>query len=306
MDRIEFDFERLCLMENIRTAKIGERHYSHDWISLPCPFCTGDAGNHLGYSKITKVFNCWRCGKHTIGEVLSALLEMPKGEAVKYALEHYPLNPFAPKYTPKQYQRPLELELIGSKTPSEIHIKYLKSRRYDIEKLIDRWDVRFTNEHPTHPYMIIFPIWHKGRFVSYVGRDVTKLNKNKYMTCMPSNEVINNKHCVWGMQHAIKYDSVIVTEGIFDALRIGEGAIATLGTGFSEQQVQLIGKQFLKSYILYDNEFVAQQHARLLSQKLNLIDNHKSKVINITDNTINDPSDLNDADVQRLREMVYA
>ena len=53
------------------------------------------------------------------------------------------------------------------------------------------------------------------------------------------------------MQRAI-WDTVIVVEGPFDALRIGEGAVATLGSGWKNEQARLSGPRFRRSYILID------------------------------------------------------
>ena len=65
-NRIDIDFERLCSMENIKTARVGERHFRHNWISSPALlYC--DEGNHPGYSRESKVFTCWRCADIRLG-----------------------------------------------------------------------------------------------------------------------------------------------------------------------------------------------------------------------------------------------
>lgn len=303
-NRIDIDFERLCSMENIKTARVGERHFRHNWISLPCPFCTGDEGNHLGYSRESKVFTCWRCGRHTIGEVLASLLNMSKRDAVRYAMTHYPTNPFAEPFIAYKPKRKRVLELIGSKIPSQIHIDYLTNRRYCVEELIDKWDLRFTLDHESHGYRIIFPIWYDGRYVSYVGRDVSGVHPKKYLTCFPENEVVSNKDCVWGVQRATK-GTVIVVEGVFDAIRIGEGVIATLGTSTNLKQAQEIAKRFKSSYILFDNEADAQARARKFAETLGALNpNHKSRVISINNPDINDPSELPDEIVTQIRGLI--
>ena len=304
--KILIDFERLFAMENIPVARPGQRHYHHGWVSLPCPFCKGGRdGNHLGYSPKYKVFTCWRCGRHTVGEVLAALLGKPKRDAVQYALERYPADAFSALREQKTYERPYELELIGSKTPDEVHVRYLNSRHIDTDWLVDRYDARFTKEHKTHRWRVILPIWHTNRYVSYVGRDVTGEASHRYLTCFPENEVYDIKLCLFGMQRAIG-DTVIVVEGPFDALRIGEGAIATLGSGWKNEQARLIGTRFRRSYILFDAEKDAIIRARKLAQACMMFNNgHKSSVITLSGEQGKDPGELPEETLVKLRELIH-
>ena len=86
------------------------------------------------------------------------------------------------------------------------------------------------------------------------------------------------------MQRAI-WDTVIVVEGPFDALRIGEGAIATLGSGWKNEQARLISTRFKRSYILFDAEEDATLRARKLAQACMMFNNgHKSSLITLSEN----------------------
>lgn len=304
--RILIDFERMFAMENISIARPGQRHYHHGWMSLPCPFCHGsEAGNHLGYSPKYNVFTCWRCGRHTVGEVLSLLLGKSKREAVQYALERYPADSFAALKKKELDGRPHELELIGSRIPDEAHIQYLAGRHIDVDWLVDRYDARFTKEHETHSWRVILPIWHINKYVSYVGRDVTGKASHRYLTCFPKNEVYDIKLCLFGMQRAIG-DTAIVVEGSFDALRIGEGAIATLGSSWKNEQARLIGTRFKRSYILFDAEKDASIRARKLAQACMMFNNgHKSSIITLSGEQGKDPGELPEETLVKLRELIH-
>jgi hypothetical protein len=302
-DRIDLDIERLCACEGIHTAQSGERHHRPNWVSMVCPFCTGDAGHHLGYSKKGKSFTCFRCGKHTIGTVLATLLNRTKKEAVQYALAHYSVDPFQKSEAFKSVERPLNLDIPGTKEVPELHRAYLTSRRFDPDKLVAEWDVRFTTYHATHAWRVIAPIWNGGRYVSYVGRDVTGHDKNRYLTCMPDKEVYDNKKCIYGMQRATK-DAVVVVEGVFDAWRIGGGCLATLGTGWKPEQAELIGRNYKVSYILYDPEVEAQQRARSLAETCAMIKGHKSYVITCKGSNADDPGDMNEDDANEIRKLI--
>ena len=303
MGRIEIDFERLCAYEGIKVAKVGDRHYRAEWVSMECPFCTGDAGNHLGYSKKAKVFTCWRCGRHTIGEVLAELLHRPKKDAVRYALENYPADPYAQPYQPMSSKKADILDIPGSKTIPDIHRNYLISRRYDPDKLADMYDLRFTQEHESHPWRVIVPIWHEGKYVSYVGRDVTGKSSVRYLTCMPEKEVYDCKKCVWGLQRAIRRTAIVV-EGVFDAWRIGDGGVATLGTGWRLEQAELIARRFDRSYILYDPEVIAQQRAKKLAETCSMYNGHKSFVLKVKGSNADDPDNMTEDEVKEIRKLI--
>jgi hypothetical protein len=304
-NKLSIDIERLCAVERIPIAQPGDRHYHYGWVSMPCPFCRGDAGNHLGFSPKYNVFTCWRCGRHTIGEVLSMLLQKPKYEAVQYALEHYSLDPYsALQHKKRDLQRPFELAMIGSKTPHELHTKYLESRNIDTQWLIDNYDARFTQEHETHRWRVILPVWYDGKYVSYVGRDVTGNETRRYLTCYPEKEVRDIKQCLFGMQRAV-HDTVIVTEGPFDALRIGEGAVAVLGTGWNQEQARLVGTRFKRSYILFDAEKDAIIRARKMAAACSMFPDHKSSVITLSGEQGKDPASLPETTIIKLRNLIY-
>lgn len=301
-DDLHIDFERLFAYEGIPIAKQGERHYRQGWLSTPCPFCTGDEGNHLGFNQKYNVFTCWRCGKHTKGEVLAALLHRPKKEAINYAKEFYNLDPFDVIEEP-EIIRSDKLVIPGSKDIPPLHREYLVKRRYNPDKLASQWDLYFTTYHETHPWRLIAPVWYDGKYVSYVGRDVSGMSSTRYLTCFPANEVRDVKLCVFGMQYAV-HKKVVVVEGMFDAFRIGHGAIATLGTGWKQEQAEIIARNYDVSYILFDPEHEAQKRATKLANALSVIGKHKSYVLGMSGTTADDPGDLTDSEADEIRKLL--
>lgn len=303
-DDLHIDFLQLFSYEGIPVANAGDRHYRHGWVSLECPFCVGDAGNHLGYSPKYNIFTCWRCGRHTKGDVLAALLHKPKREAVEYAKEHYGLDEYNNSWQPEvEVAKADKLIIPGSKRIPIIHHRYLTDRGFDPDTLAKQWDLYFTTYHTTHAWRLIAPIWDNGRYVSYVGRAVSKDEPTRYLTCMPEKEVADCKICVFGMQYAVK-DSVIIVEGMFDAFRIGHGAVAVLGTGWKQQQADKIAKHCKTSYILFDPESDAQRRAASLATNLSSHANHKSYVLTMKGTTAKDPAELNEDEVAKIRELI--
>ena len=149
IQRILIDFERLFAMENIPVARPGQRPLS-SWVgvfAMPVLQRWEQDGNHLGYSPKYKVFTLlemWQAHNRR-GACFLAWVN-PKRDAVQYALERYPADAFAAlkKKKKKHMNAPMNLELIGSKTPDEVHIRYLSSSHIDTDWLVDRYDARFT------------------------------------------------------------------------------------------------------------------------------------------------------------------
>ena len=113
--------------------------------------------NHSAIARNTKYFTCWRCGRHTVGEVLR--LYLGNQSAMLCSTRSNGTQPMPLLHSgSKTYERPYELELIGSKTPDEAHIRYLNSRHIDTDWLVDRYDARFTKEHKHTDGGVILPM----------------------------------------------------------------------------------------------------------------------------------------------------
>jgi DNA primase len=66
--------------------------------------------------------------------------------------------------------------------------------------------------------------------------------------------------------HFVRH-AVVVVEGYFDAVRIGPGAVPTMGVSFTKAQINLLSKIPVR-VVLYDNESVAQRRASELADLL--------------------------------------
>jgi len=290
--RIDINMQDLLDAYGVHIAGTGERHYRHGWLSMPCPFCSGGVGNHMGYSLKSKVFTCWRCGKHTVGEVLARIMNMPKGEAVRLAMQRYPGNGIQlPEIT---FERPTDIRIPGSRTPSDIHIEYLMDRNLDAMQLADEYDCKFTiDEYPKN--RVVFPVIHQGMAVSYVARAVDD-NPLRYLVCKDKLEVRKAKHCLWGANR-VGGGTIIVVEGIFDALRIGVGAVAVLGMAWTMEQAREIAK-YKQSYIMFDNTDEAQDAGRKLAETVTSLGGN-SKRVRVAE--FKDPGEFTDEMVEKVR-----
>lgn len=256
---------------NIPYANEGERHHREGWINTPCPFCTGNPGNHLGYPINGGPFVCHRCGIHPIKLTLSKLLSIPESE-VNNILRNYGGSPTIPKEIKRKIRKKSHKLPPSTNIMQRQHRKYLEKRNFDPEKLEKEWMLLGTGpiaklDKTDYKHRIIAPIYWNGEQVSFQGRDITNKSQLKYLTCSEERELIHHKHILYGRQDQWS-DIGIIVEGITDVWRLGVHAVATFGIKYTPKQMRLIAKSFKKTFILFDDDPQAIEQAKQLVSDL--------------------------------------
>jgi DNA primase len=140
----------------------------------------------------------------------------------------------------------------------------LLSRGFDLGELIKVWNVQGTSWWGPFTWRILIPIYFGGRLISYTLRAIDKEDNPKYWTHRKGSTSTREVLFGWDL---LKAKKAVVVEGPFDAMRLGPGAVATLGLGFSKEQVNLLG--MLDSlFIIFDAERGAYQRAKKMGRKL--------------------------------------
>ena len=244
-------FREFCMEHGIPIADVQDKHYRSGWVQVECPFCSGNAGHHLGYSIHEDYFNCWRCGWKPPELVLSTLSGSDRAEAKKLLREYKTVvrQDSTASFVPIKRVGRLKFPLTVDWT--EKHSQYLKERKFKPNMLRRLWGLKATGHIGAYANRIIAPIRFKGQFVSFQGRDITGKHKLRYKACKKEKEVIDHKHTIYGMDHCS--DSIVVVEGITDVWRLGYGAGATYGIKYTPEQVLLLS-QFERRYVLFDTE----------------------------------------------------
>lgn len=176
------------------------------------------------------------------------------------------------------------------------HRDYLIGRNFDPDLLERIYGLKGTGPLGDYKFRIIAPVILDGKMVSYQGRDVTGKSDLRYKACPLDLEVIHHKHTLYGVD-LVKGGSVVVVEGITDVWRLGPGAVATFGTGFTKQQANMIMQKFKRVYLLFDPEPKAQQVAEELSWVLSNV-GVESYIIDLGSGT--DPGDMKQDDADNL------
>lgn len=279
------------------TYDTGSKHSTKGWYQLTCPFCY-DTKDHLGYNINKEYFHCWKCGWHPLIETIAELSNLSKWE-VSQAVDRHRTGKRSKKEAetatvPKHIELPK-----GTRTLEKTHADYLVKRGFPISAIKEiqkTYNILGTGPTGIYKLRIIFPITYYGKLVSYQGRDITNKSKMRYLACDGKEEIRPHKHCLFGADLA-KGDSVVIVEGILDAIKLGPGAVATFGTEFSWSQVKQLADRWKNRYILFDKDEAGILGAKKLCNALSDINNN---TYNINLSKLKDPGELSFHDAREF------
>jgi len=209
------------------------------WINIRCPFC-GDSSNHLGISP-TGGLNCWRCQCKTNLTELVKHFERCSWKNAKEITDSLVKDKYfsdSNKKT-KQIKTKLPKDLLDE--PLEIHKKYLKSRGFNVWKLIEKYNIKFTGKIGQNRFSIFVPIYGG----EWIYADCTR-KRIPYVKSDSANQYLYNIE-------KITTEYVFLVEGLIDCWRFDESdTIPALGDSLSNEQINLIVKKFEFVYIIFD------------------------------------------------------
>lgn len=256
-------FAEILSEYEIETAPEGHHHSREGWVQFDCPKCGKDSHKfHMGYSISNGFCNCWSCGYANVVEVLVELTGLPYYK-VKELLKDVRVG-----YTPQA--RPTGKLTIpkGVKSLDELkqHRKYLRGRGYNWKKIVKIWGVQGIGFEKDFAWRLFIPIHHHGEIVSWTTRTISSNpHITRYLSASPKQEAMNHKELLYGEDYA--RHAIVICEGPFDAWRIGPGAVATLGVGYSEGQINRILRFPIRA-ICFDAQTAAQKRAKKLRDQL--------------------------------------
>ena len=176
----------------------------------------------------------------------------------------------------------------------QIHRNYLEKRRFDPDSTIHKWELYGTDHLSNLPNRIVIPVKFDGNTVSWTARSILPDTESRYISC--GHEVIPHKEIVYGWDKTGK--DVIIVEGVTSVWRLGDGAVATFGTGFTLEQLKLLRTKRNK-FILFDSETQAQKKAEEMAKQLSGFD---GTVEVVTLDSVNDPADLSDEEAKKIKK----
>ncbi len=267
---------------------------SPGYVNIQCPFCD-DTGHHGGFNIEKGFYSCWRCGGHSLENVIRALLEIKYRQAED--IRNYYTSKVSVDDQAIKRKAPTRLRLpkeVNSPLPKK-HRQYLRSRNFDPDRIETDFDLHGTGLLGNYKNRIIAPIYYNKKLVSYQGRDITNRHALRYKACKKSDEVIHHKYILYNIDNA-KDRQAIVVEGITDVWRLGHGSVATFGTGWTNQQLNILVDRFDLIYIFYDDE--AQDKADKLATVFSSFRNKEAIIVYDTD--YEDPASMPQADADKM------
>jgi DNA primase len=185
---------------------------------------------------------------------------------------------------------------IGIVDMQTAHIKYLRSRGFNPQKIKKLWGVQGFCVHKDLSWRLFIPIEYKGEVVSWTTRSLGE--NRRYISASEYQERIPHKELLYG-EHYVR-NSVVVLEGITDVWKVGPGAVALFGTGFKRSQVLKISK-YPKRVICFDSEKKAQEKAEELAC---MLQSFPGETIVVQLQTGKDPCSASDKEVKQLRSFL--
>jgi len=290
-----FNAAQFCIDYNI--------DYSTDatngWIGINCPFCN-DHKYHGAININGGYFNCWKCGGFPLDKTIQKLLLLKRSEAIQIINEYDSHTALTRKLNNKKIEKVNvnKIDMIGGSL-EKIHRKYLKSRGFNPDYLIDKYQITGTTiSPPNYKFRIIVPIFHNGKLVSYQGRAIKKANPLRWKGLSPEKSVINYKHTLYGLQFT-NNEQIGVVEGIADQWKMGDGFVCSFGTALTNHQLKLLSN-YQKVFFLFDPgaQDKAKKYAKLLAGLKNDIE---VECVDLELPNEKDPGDLDQGQVAEIR-----
>jgi len=254
----------------------GHKHCRPGWANMPCPFCTGNPGLHLGVHLSTNTWTCWRCGPKPRWVALAKVLGVNTQEAKKLFKQYQ--KQYGYGYPSPQNTNKL-IKIRPTKLPSDCgqlmhhHKQYLIRRGFDPEEIEREWGVKGAGpaamlDKVEYKNRIIIPIYWGNRLVSFQGRAIREGVEPKYKACPKTRETIPHQTVLYGKQEAWSSRVGICVEGAMDVWRLGKEAFAVFGISYTKKQIRWIAKLFKRVFIVFDDDPQAQQQAQKLAGEL--------------------------------------
>jgi hypothetical protein len=285
-------FEDLLREYHIPYLTDGHHHTRPGWIQLDCPFCGKDSGKyHLGYSIEGHYTNCWRCGFHSVLEVLSELTQLSFYQCKNLLkdIDHSKI---------KKVKTSGILKLPKGLVPLQTaHKKYLKKRGYRWKELVKVWGIQGLDFRSKLGWRIFIPIHFQSKIVSWTSRAISNQPGTlRYLSANAKDESLPHADLLYGEDYALS--TIIITEGPLDVWKIGYGAVCTFGIDYSQAQI-LRMVEYPTRVIWFDNEREAQKRANKLLKDLSAFPGDS---FNIKLSKGKDPGEASSEDIEAVKK----
>lgn len=234
-------------------------------LALPCPLC-GDHRDRLFINLTTFLWTCHNCNESgNLISFLERVMEKDPFEAYHLATK---LQPKAARTKPREILITPEVKLPGlwlDDPDSMIQRgfwRYLFERGLD-EETVRHYQMRF-EVIGMYRGRVIIPIFHEGVVASFAARAIVWWEKPKVL--YPYGTKVGEM--LFGLDE-IAGDTVILVEGIFDAIRLRGKSACTFGAHLSAGQRALLHQRGMKNILLMrDGDAAGRREAAKTAREL--------------------------------------
>jgi len=267
------------------------------WIGVCCPFCHDD-NYHMGINIESKKISCFICGES--GTILRLVSEEVRsfGKALELVSKLIPREMKARTFNERIAKNiRVDLPKYAVSGLSDRHKAYLKEvRGFNPDILIEKYNLFHTGPVGPLANRIIVPVVDRGRLITYTSISIAENVDNRYKHLSNEESIVYIKDYLYNLNtvRGIAY----VVEGLFDCWRIGDGAVATLGTKVKDEQIKLLAK-VPNVVILFDGDIPGERAGNELGEKLAPFTN----VLRIPLPEGEDPDTLSEEFIQKIRRL---
>lgn len=285
---------------NYFVKRLGAYEYRNGWLRVPvCPYCGRE--QKMGVNLTTYRTNCFRCGEHPSPAQMVMDIETldTYAELITF-LKHGDFSELSFTETkvelaePKPVYLPDGFRLInqGDGHIAKIIRNYLKHRGFNIDEL-SKQGIGYCTKGDYFGYVIL-PFYSNGKLTYFNARLVIG-NGPRYNNPPKSVTGLGKEFLIFNEDALGFYNQVYICEGVFNALTVGERAIATMGKAVSRVQVNKFIKSQVKRFILLLDPDAKKQAIDLA---LKLVNFKSVKVVYLPEGK--DANDLGRKEVMKL------
>ena len=289
----------------------GQNNVSPGWIGVTCCFCD-DHSNHMGINVNSKNFSCWLCHeKGNIKELVMAIDSCDEEDAYAilrdYREDGLNNNNNPPALPPMAEVSQRNRPPTGSILPPQIinkwptkHLSYLYKRGFKpVRKYIQKYKLLPVYTAGIYRMRIIIPIYNMGKLVNFTARDITGKTDLRYKHCPNNQAIIPRRELLYNIDN-VPGDTIILVEGPTDVWKIGNGAVASMGTEVTDQQIDIIKERGFKNIFVLFDKGAAEVANRVAKRLAFLVD--RVEIITLVDE--DDPGCMCDQTTNAIRSLL--
>jgi len=306
---------------------------SRGHVAVKCPWCgAADPSQHMGISLEGAGWACWRNREHRgrkPARLVQALLNCRMDQAYEIVGGINVPSDFMSQVAAQLTKREdVAVDLRTLKMPKEFKpfrnlpsarpfIAYLKERGYTQKQILhmsETYDMSYCVAGP-FKYRIIFPVIHKYRLISWVGRTISTSNlRYKALTVDPDKAKadntpvavdLNTNYVLWYDQlKEWDADTLVICEGPFDSLRVNElgdglgiASTCVFTSSPSDAQIEILYEllpRFKRKYLMLDRGTLPTA-MKILSR----MPRSEIKIVELPSH-LKDPGEMQMADLKNL------